>query len=1083
MIDDKPPIIGFKGGGKGGGGGGGRTPVEYPDTLRSRSYARILDLLGEGEMEGPAKPGLQWLYFDGTPVENPDGSFNFTGVSVTTRNGTQAQTHIPGIPGPEQPHQVNVEVTSSTPIVRTVSDSAIDAVRVTLSIPALADTNTSNGDTAGTSVAIAIDVQEDGGSYVEVKTDTITGKASSKYQRSYMIALTGTGPWNIRMRRLTPDSGRQTLLNQTWWESYDEVINAKLRYPNSALVATIIDSEQFSNIPVRGFDWKLLRTQIPSNATVQSDGRLTYSGTWDGTFQIGWHANPAWAFWDMVTESRYGLGDYVPAELMDKWALYEIGRYCDELVDDGFGGQEARFSCNLYMQTQEDAYKVLQDMASIFRGMAYWSEGLVTASQDAPSDVMALYTNANVIGGEFIYAGGSLSARHTVALITWNDPADFYARTVEYVADTAAIARYGYRETSKIAIGCTSRGQAHRVGEWILYCEEYESETVTFRVGLDGLRARPGQIIHVADGDRAGKRYGGRITGGASVGAVTLDKAFTPTPSVSYILEIMMPDGTVATAPIASFAGAALTLGSNLPAIPQANAIFAISSAELQPQTFRILAIVEAQNGEFEITALAHNPGKYDAVESGLVLDPVTTSLLGTAPDAPQNLVVTESLYSSSGIVRVMISISWDAAPRAQDYTVRWRRNDGNLVTIEGVTAAFCEIRDALPGDYDFTVSARSITNKVSPPAPTSKTILGKTALPGSVMNFSIAGISDGVAQLTWAQSSDLDVQIGGFVRLRHTPAQDADSDDWTSSIDISPALPGTVTTAAVPLKTGTYLAKFVDSSGNPSAEASVANVSLAALEQLNIVETITESSTFPGTKTNLVVSGGTLTIDDLEVIEEDAGLLDQLNFLNAESVMASGIYEFESSDLGAAYPCKVTAEMEIAGLDLADFFDSLELFDSLQMFDGNAVDDVGAYLFISTTQNDPSGSPSYAPYQLFHIGQYLMRHAKFKLMLTTNSATHNITVGRLEVGIDMPDRVEAESNISTGGSALDVSYPVPFKAPPVVSITPLALGTGNHFELTNETEEGFRITFKNSGGTVINKAFNYSSKGHGYRV
>ncbi|NDD11473.1 MAG: host specificity protein J [Betaproteobacteria bacterium] len=529
-------IIGAGGGGKGG-GGSARVAQEAPDSLRSKAYARVVDLVCEGEIEGLAA-GLQSVYLDDTPIQNPDGSYNFTGVTLETRPGTQQQSYIPGFSSVENEVSVGVECKANQPVVRTINDPDVDAVRIKVSIPTLTLQDTTNGDLNGASVSYAIDVQARGAGYVQVLADTVSGKTTSRYQRSYYIPLTGTGPWDVRLRRITADSTQTSLQNKTFFESYTEVIESKLRYPNSALMALRVDASQFTSIPRRSYDLKLLRVRIPSNYFPQT---RSYAGVWDGTFKVAWTDNPAWCFYDLVTNTRYGLGSFIPESQVDKWALYRVARYCDELLPNGLGGYEPRFTCNLYLQSREQAYKVVQDMASIFRGMAYWSGGAITVTQDSPQDPVYQFTASNVIDGEFAYQGSSAKARHTVALVSWTDPDDFYRQKVEYVEDMAGIARYGVVQADVVAMGCTSRGQANRVGKWLLYSEQSESEIITFRTGLEGAVVRPGDVIKVADSSRGGLRLGGRIAA-ATTASVTLDQDL---PAGSWRISVVLPTGSV----------------------------------------------------------------------------------------------------------------------------------------------------------------------------------------------------------------------------------------------------------------------------------------------------------------------------------------------------------------------------------------------------------------------------------------------------------------------------------------------------------------------------------------------------------
>lgn len=1076
-------IKGYKGGGgKGGGGGGGnRTPVESPDSLRSRAFARVVDLVCEGEIEGLATGDFKSIYLDQTPIMNEDGTFNFTGVTIATRNGTQAQSHIPGFPSVEAETAVNVEVIASTPVVRTISALETDAVRVTVSFPQMTDVNVTNGDTRGTSVELKIEVQPNAGVYTEVVSDIVSGKATTKYQKSYLIQLNGTGPWNVRVSRITEDSGRATLQNKSYWESFTEIVNAKLTYPNSALVATVIDSQQFSQIPQRAYDMKLMRSQIPSNATVREDGSLTYSGSWDGLFQISWHSNPAWVFWDMITNDRYGLGQFVTAAQVDKWSLYSIGQYCDELVDDGFGGTEPRFSCNIYLQEQNEAFKVIQDLASIFRGICYWSSGALTAVQDAPSDPVALFGNANVVDGLFTYQGSSLKTRHSVALVSWNDPDDFYALKPEYVEDVTAIERYGVIQTEVVAVGCTSRGQAHRVGKWLLYSEAYETETVTFKTGLDGILVRPGQVINVQDKDRAGTRRGGRVVS-ATTTVLTVDQAFTKTTGVTYTLSAMMPDGTVDTSTVTTVVGNVITVSPALSAAPQANAVWMVSSTDVQLQQFRVVSVIDAGDGTFEVTGLKSDAQKYDYVENGLILVPPDITQLNQPPDAPTNVTISEELYETSTDVKNLVTIAWDQTVLADTYTIVYRVNNNNGVTVIGLRSQIYEIRDALPGDYSVTVYALSISGKRSQGATATAEIFGKLAVPGDVLNFSIVGISDGVAQLVWDKSVDLDVVIGGYVRIRYTP--DNIAPDWSNAVDIGPSLSGGVTSAQVPHVNGTYLAKFVDSSGFSSENAAFVQTTIASLTNLNVISVIDES-TFTGAKTGTYYSGtlGGLVLDSGTLID-DFGLMDTvLDMDTTGGILEEGTYDFASTfDLGGVYTSLLTASIAVTGYDQSDFIDArVDDIDTWSGVDGGLVEDVNATLYVRTTDDDPSGSPTWSSWRPFFIGQYVARAFQFQLLLTSESSTHNIICTGLTVTVDMPDRTESGVNITSGAGTYTVTFPAAFKAIPAIGITSYNMATGDYYVIANRAVTGFDVTFKNSAAANVSRNFDYLAKGYGY--
>ena len=743
-------IIGAGGGGKGGGGASARVAQEAPDSLRSKAYARVVDLISEGEIEGLVD-GLQSVYLDDTPIQNADGTTNFSGVTLETRDGTQQQSYVPGFSSVENEVPVGVEIKASQPVVRSITDPDVDAVRIKVSVGQLTNQDTTNGDLNGSAVSFSIDRQVSGGGFVEVINDTISGKTTTKYQRSYYVPLTGNGPWEIRVRRVTADSTSSAIQNKTYLDSYTEVVESKLRYPNSALVALRVDASQFSAIPRRSYDMKLLRVRVPVN---YDPGTRTYSGVWNGNFKIAWTDNPAWCFYDLVTSTRYGLGGYIPESQVDKWALYRVAQYCDQLVPNGLGGFEPRFTCNLYLQTREQAYKVVQDMASIFRGMVYWSGGAITVTQDAPSDAVYQFAPGNVVDGEFAYQGSSAKARHTVALVTWNDPDDFYRQKVEYVEDAAGIARYGIVQSDVVALGCTARGQAHRVGKWLLFSEQSESEIVTFRTGLEGAVVRPGDIIKVADPVRGGMRLGGRIAA-ATASTVTLDQELPA--DLPWRLSVVLPNGTVEERLVGPVSGRTLTVTIPFSSVPQVDAIWMLASSIIEPQLFRVVSVAERDPGVHEVTALAHNPSKYAAIEEGLALQPRSITVLSDIPPPPTGLAMQESLYRVKDQAQVLVQVSWTEVQTAIAYRLSYRVAGGNFVSLPLTSANYAEIRDAQEGQYEFSLRAIGITRKESIPATLSGVVLGKTLPPSDVTGFTVQRrVSD--LMIAWDELQDADL-------------------------------------------------------------------------------------------------------------------------------------------------------------------------------------------------------------------------------------------------------------------------------------------------------------------------------------
>ncbi|KAF0865938.1 host specificity protein J [Pseudomonas sp. LD120] len=752
-----------------------RPSVEAPDSLQSTAYARILDLVSEGEIQGLVA-GERSVYLDETPLANADGTRNFSGVTLDARTGSQDQLHIPGFPAVESEIAVGVELKYGQPWVRAVQNLQLSAVRVRLSTPRLAQTNTSNGDTNGYTVQYRIEVSTDGGAYVQVLASAFSGKTSTKYERSHRVDLPpASSNWQIRVTRLTPNSTSSVIADTTNIDAITEVIDAKLRYPGSAVVGLQFDASQFQSIPTRSFDLRGRIIRVPSNYDPES--RL-YSGVWDGSFKTAWTDNPAWIFYDLLLHFRYGLGHLLNEGQVDRWELYRIGQYCDQLVPDGKGGQEPRFTCNLFLQTRANALDVLQDLATTFRGMSYWAAGSVMAIADIPEDPVYTYSNANVIDGKFGYFGSAKKTRYTVALVSWNDPADFYRQKVEYVDDQAGITRYGIQQTEMTATGCTSQAQAQRIGKWALLTNRLETESVGFSVGLDGTLARPGQIIRIADNDRAGRRIGGRLRS-ATLDTLVLDADVKAYPGDT--ITVIMPTGK-AVSRIVSSVGYPLTwdhtgitwdngditfdttgfpsdvqqvvLAQDLDDLPPQHSMWAIDSPTLATQLFRVMSVAEDFSDseiKFTISAVRHNASKYGAIDNGTRIEsPPVTVIPPSVQRPPSNVTVSNDHFVDQGSAVSVMTIEWEKPEAAIAYEVYWRKNDGDWIFAGRTGTTSIDVSGIYAGRYVAKVRAINSLDIGSVFATSVETVLnGKTTPPPVPSSFTAESIVFGI-KLKW---------------------------------------------------------------------------------------------------------------------------------------------------------------------------------------------------------------------------------------------------------------------------------------------------------------------------------------------
>ena len=1105
------------GGGKGGGGGETYTPTEAADSLNSTQYANLVDLISEGEIQG-LKDGFKSIFVNNTPLQNPDGSFNFQDVSVYTRNGTQNQSYVPIAADVENEVGVNVTVQQATPVVRSITDTTVDAARVTITVPAL-QLFTDKGDIEGTDVRLQIAVQYNGGGYGTVIDDTIAGRTGDQYQRDYLVGLAGAFPVNIRVTRITADSNSAKLINAFSWSSFTEITYAKLRYPNSALVAIRVAAEQFSSIPPRTYLVRGIKVRIPNNATVDdTTGRLIYSGIWGGTFGAAqWCSDPAWILWDLLTSTRYGFGDHIQAAQLDKWAFYAASQYASELVPNGFGGTEPRFSCNVNIQTAEDAYKLINDLCSTFRGMPNWSTGALTISQDKPSDPAYLFTLANVSDDGFSYQGGSLKTRPTVAVVSY---LDLSLRDIAYevVEDQTAIVKYGVVTAEVSAFACTSRGQASRIGEWLLYSEQHESEVVTFTASIDaGILVRPGQVINISDPMRAGARRGGRIAT-ATTTTITVDNATDLSPS-GGTLSVILSDGTVQRRNVASIVGTTVTLTSALPSAPNANSIWVYETSNIQASTWRVLSVSEQDQAQYQITALVYNASKYDYIERGRPLAQRATTDLNVIPEAPINLQAVEALYESNGRVLAKLVVSWQPVVGVNQYRYRWRLQNGNWSTSTQKRPDF-EIFDTTPGRYEIEVYSVNAALRTSVlPAKLTFNVFGKTAPPADVTGVSLVPIDQASAIINWTASTEIDVKIGGKVLIRHTPLLVGAI--WEDSIEIVPAASGNQTQKQVPLLEGTYLLKFEDDGGRRSPNATLIVADLPTPLPRLLVQTYAEDQETPPFSGNvvdmfyneeldgLVIStgplvdalappgagndnlaqedGDALLLEDGDQIlnEGEAGNWDGLTTIDSPLPPEQGEYEFGSTlDMGGVFDINLQRRFLTRSILLTGLWDEeVEMIDSWSEIDDGNIDSVNARLYVRSTIDNPAGTPTWGTWREFANAIVRGRGFQFKTIATSNDPNVNILIDELGCVVELQQRTEQSATLTSGAGTYSVTFAEAFYQPPSIGVTGYDMSTADYFTIASVTRTGLQVTFRNSGATAVSRQFTYTAIGYGREI
>lgn len=1082
-------ILGAKGGGKSG-GGGGSSFVEQPNTLQSKDTARLGDLLCAGEIVGLVD-GAKSIYLDETQLQNANGTYNFEGLQWDFRTGASEQDYMPGFPQVESETSVGVEVKYGQPVVRTISDQELDAVRVTVNLPALYEQDTNEAEMRKARVAYAFEVSTDGGPYVRKVSVNMTEKCTSPYRISHRINLPSGSSWDIRMVRLIADSTKSTLVNKTEWTSYTRIIDAKMVYPDSAYIGLAVDAALFgSSVPQRAYEIYGRIIKIPSNYDPVT---RIYSGLWDGTFKVAYSNNPAWVIYDVLTDPVNGLGRELTPERIDIWSLYSIARYCDELVPDGKSGREPRFTFNGLINTQEDALNSLAALAGACRCIIYFSAGMVYFAQDRPTAMKRILAPANVIDGLFNYEGTALKARHTVVNMSWLDPSDGYKTAVMSVEDAQQIRDLGWRPTDEIAFGCTSAGQAWRQGKFLLETEKRCTETVSFSTGLDCADLMPGDVVGILDPSYAGARAGGRILSITKQEAV-LDAPFSFVSSESYVLCVSMPDGSLQDIPIVNtgMKTSRVSFEEPITSLPRNNAIYGILASNLQPRKFRILGIEEAEGIQFNFTGLLYDESIYPYVEENIVLPQPPTSYLPTGPlPAPHSLTWNEYMYLKTGMTALAgCTLSWSYSdPRAMSFEVEWMEpNASGFIGRIYVGAPSVDLDLASQGAYTYRVRAVDGIGRTSPWASLSVTAFGLSSHPANVENF--MGVVNGeFLTLSWDQGPDLHLD---HYELRYSSSSEP---SWDMAQIVDSAISKTQTSIMVPAQQGTYFIRAVSIKGvqSPNPTALYNGVS-ADFSLLNIVETLPQQTAWSGAKTGVVDSNGILVLE----IDESG------------SYIAQGVYYFDPAtlDLTAIYDSRVIPQLVYSGTSLtADVYGVEDVCALPDAYDVEQNNNYRVTLEYSVTDEDPEApqgldiyaSPdvyaegdTYAQYQVGWTDWSALqgpltiraRGYRFRLILESLDGLVSPAVGVCEVTIDMPDRVISQEDYPVPASAEGTyfSFNPPFKKTPAIPAPSWAgMLTTDAYRIDEKSRSGFRLfLYDVETNEPIARTVDWIAKGYG---
>jgi len=1107
---------------KGAGGGGNRQPpppYRAPDTLHSRSFATVQDLISEGEIEGFASASkaelnkgttayqnasLKDVFLDDTPILNATASntspaesdFNYQDVTFKSKFGTSNQTAMSGIPAESRsPTAVGVTVTTSSPVTRQITNTDVDAVIVTLTWPQI-QVLEDDGDIRGDTVQYKIQIQHDSGGFVDKITPTnggvVSGRTGDAYARDHRIELTsGFTTVDVRVVRVTADSSSEQRVNAFQFTSLQEVIDNNSTYANSAYTALRLDSKQFNRIPTRKFRIRGIKVRIPGAGANNSGtptvdiqtGRIQYPTGYifNGVMGAAVYTNcPAMCLLDLLTNTRYGLGDHVTDSNLDLFSFVAASKYANTLVNDGQGGEEARFSCNVNIQSPKEAFAAINDLASVMRCMPIWSAGSITISQDKETTASYLFNLANVGEGGFAYSGSSLKTRHSVVSVSYFNM-DSKEVDFEVVEDATAISKLGTIVKQVKAFACTSRNQAARLGRAILFAEQNESETVTFTTSIDaGIIVRPGSVIEINDPVRAGVRRGGRIVS-ATTTAITIDAATSTSipalgdPATNPTISVILNNGNVESRTITSANLGVITVSSAFSSAPNANSPYLLSNTSLQTQLFRVIQVEEQDDINYVITALSYVEGKYAFIDDPTVTLPTRTiSLLNQPASAPSSLTVTEKTVVINNIARSKLIVDWQPVQAVTQYLVNYKFEDGNYVS-QVVFSSDFELLDTPIGEYTFQVFSYNAALVLSAnPAETTFNAIGKTGLPENVTGLTIEPINEQFVRLRFTQSTSVDVLHGGRVYVRHTN-QSGGAATFQSAQDVIEAVAGNVTEAIVPALEGTYLVKFQDDGGRFSALA--ASVSLSTVQLIDEITVKTDredtdGTPYNGTKSNVVYDG---SLGGLKLTDPTAN--------------ATGTYDFvDTLDLGATYSLQLKRHFQGVGFYVGDQFDNrTENIDTWTDFDGTVANEVNAKIAVRTSTD----MSSYSDFNDFANGAFKGRGFQFRITLTTTDVAQNMNLQQAGYSAVMPSRTEQSAVIASGAGAKNVTFTNRFFVGtsglgnlnnflPAVIISPQNMVSGDYFELSNVSGTGFTVHFKNSSNASINRNFTYSAVGFG---
>lgn len=1065
-------------------------PVEAPNTLFGTSYARVVGLIGEGPIQGLIA-GSRSIYVDGTPITNPNGSTNYAGITYDTRNGYPDQSIIPGFPAVENEVAVDSDLTFNNPITITINDLTATRVRLNVIILQLFSVDTSTGNQHPTDVVFSISRKDSvSPSFTTVRDVTVVGKTISPVPRSYVIDLTGTGPWQVRLTRVSQDSDSTSLGNGTRFSSYTIISDYRLNYADSAIISAVLPADTFGgNFPEVEVEVGGLLLKIPNNYNPTTGA---YSGVWDGNLVTSSVAvgNPAWVLYNMIENNRWGLGDLIDLAHVNKFDFYEAGKWCDELVPDGRGGVERRFQMDGVIDSSEEAFRVLSLVAGAFRSMIYWGSGAIRLVPDRPTDPVRQLNRTNVKDGKFNYVGSGLSTRPTAAYVKWKNPTT-QKWDIEPYEDLDKIDTYGLIESEPVSLLNQRQGQAARQARWEIETAWVDNDTVTYITGHDNAGAGPGEIVDIADPSIQGFRLGGRLISAVDT-TLTIDAPVLLDPLVSYSIKVI--DETLAVQVkdlIVTVHGetSTLTIDSPLDPAPMPGAVWNLTSSQVQPRRFRILAVEESsEEDEWKFTGLFHDQNKQTRIENNVIVEtPSFTAYPTGGVPAPTGLSTLESIARlSGGTYRHITNLSWTppSDPRVTAYQVRYKKQSDIMWTDAGRSGGTtAELREL--GDGSFSFQVRSIAFDLTP-SPWSdefvQVLVGLTAPPPDVENFRGTPLLDFIT-LSW---TPVDVPNVSHYEIRFSP--DTNVESWESAVVLIPQ--SSAESIQVPNRAGVYLIKAVTAQGVYSLNPTLLRSDTASLLNFNVVEVVVCQPNWLGTREQVSIDPDRQALKlsaEGEWFDRD-DFFDWEDWFGPNGVFNEGIYTIDPSmrvDLGAVYTSRISATLHAYGERInVDVFS----FDDVFAVDNIFGEDPAGWsveLQYRTTDIEPALSPDvgWSEWKSLIVSDVTARAFDFRLILRTTDQFVTPIVEQLEITVDMPDRTIAGNDLVVPIEGRRVEFIPAFKGFAGLAIVEQDLDTGDYPVVTNKNTTGFDIIFRNSSGAAVERTIDFVAKGHGVEL